>query len=258
MTTEDGELVASAALPVCEEVSGNLNVSSMVELKSGKLQTTLEVKGQHTQIAQEIKQQATQSEGKAKRTLREAVSSVPAEDDRIGRVHCEELQNVAATVSGTFESISRASGSWQREEVLAAFQNCVVGNEISFDADQIEMTTKVYWVATYDHRREVKFSRADLCGGNPESRQRILKLQRLLNIDPSKAHSRLLHHRVEEVALSISSGNEDAIHAYTAADFAAHLSEHKNSVEALLLSKLEESSSAISVIVRVQELLNSE
>ena len=116
----------------------------------------------------------------------------------------------------------------------------------------------MYWVPTYDHRREVKFSRADLCERSPESHQRILKLERLLNTDPSKSRSYLLHHRVEEVSLSISSGKEEVIHSYTAANFAAHLSEYKNRVEALLISKLEENSSTISVVVRVQELLNSE
>lgn len=258
MTIENDELVAGAVLSTCEEASGKLNVSSMVELKSGKLKTTLEVKGQHAQIAKELERQATQAEGKAKRTLREAVSSVPAEGNPVGKVYREKLQTFVAAVPDTLEFISRANGASQRETVSAIFRSWVVGSEISFDIDRIELTTRMYWVATYDHRREVKFSRADLCEGNPESHQRILKLERLLNTDPSKAHSRLLHHEVDEVALRISSGKEEVIHAYTAADFAAHLSEHKNRVEALLISKLEESSSTISVVVRVQELLNSE
>lgn len=258
MTIENDELVAGAVLSTCEEVSGKLNVSSIVELKSEKLKTTLEVKGQHNKITKELKQQATQAEGKAKRTLREAVSSVPAEGNPVGKVHCEKLQTVAAAVPDTLEFISRANGASQRETVSAIFQSYVVGSEISFDIDRIELTTKMYWVAAYDHRIEVKFSRADLCEGNSESHQRILKLERLLNTDPSKAHSCLLHHQVDEVALRISSDKEEVIHAYTAADFAAHLSEHKNRVEALLISKLEEDSSTISVVVRVQELLNSE
>ena len=258
MTIKNDELVASAALPTCEEVSGTLNVSSMVELKSGKLKTTLEVEGQHTQIAKELEQQATQAEGKAKRILREAVSSAPAEGNPVGKVRCEKLRNVEAAVPDILEFMSRANGAIQRETVSAVCPSGVVGSEISFDVDRIELTTRMYWVAGYDHRREVKFSRADLCKGNPESHQRILKLERLLNIDPSKGRSCLLHHRVKEVALSISSGKEKVIHTYTAADFAAHLSAHKNRVEALLISKLEESSSAIRVVVRVQELLNSE
>ena len=68
MTIENDGLVAGAMLLTYEEVSGKLNVSSMVELKSGKLKTTLEVNGQHAQVAKELKQQATQAEGKAKRT----------------------------------------------------------------------------------------------------------------------------------------------------------------------------------------------
>ena len=258
MTIEDDELVAGAALSTCEEVSGKLNVSSVVELESGRLKTVLEIKGQHTRIAKELEQQATQAEGKAKRTLREAVSSVPAEGNPVGKVRHGELKSVAATVLDTLEFISRANVAIRREPVLSAvFQSCVVGSEISFDIDRIDLTTKMYWVANYDHRREVKFSRADLCRDNPESHQRILKLERLLNIDPLKARSRLLHHRVEEVALIISSSEEEVIHAYTAADFATYLSEHKNRVEALLISNLEENSSTISVVVRVQELLNS-
>lgn len=256
MITEKAELAARAVITVCEQVSGKVNTSSVIELKSGRIATTDEVSGQRVQIYKELKQQATQIEGRAKCTVRETVSSVPIEGDRTGRVRCEKSHNVTA-VAGTSEFISRANGSWRKETVSAAFSGCVIGHELEFNIDRIELTTRIYWVPDRDYKREITFSTLDICRGNSEAHQRLLKLKQLLNIDSAQAHSLLLRHRVKGVTLHISSDKECVVQTYTEAEFATHLSEYENSIDDLLTSRLEESTITISVVVDIQELLRS-